>query len=139
MPDENTIRDFKDALRAKALEQELFELFIGTLQVHGIVAKEGSIVDASFIDVPKQRNSKEENADIKAGAVPLSFGEKDKNGKQSKLAQKYIQSRWAVKHKQTHFGAKNHVNVDAKTKLINRFVVTDAARHDSQVIDQSIN
>ncbi|MDN5377172.1 MAG: transposase, family [Sulfurospirillum sp.] len=40
-----------------------------------------------FVNVPKQRNSKEENADIKKGAVPLEFGKKDKNGKQSKLCQ----------------------------------------------------
>jgi hypothetical protein len=31
---------------------------------NGIVAKEGSIVDASFVNVPRQRNSREENATI---------------------------------------------------------------------------
>ncbi len=53
----------------------------------GIIVKEGSMIDATFVDVPKQRNSREENADIKKGAIPLEFAKKDKNGKRSKLAQ----------------------------------------------------
>ena len=33
----------------------------------GLFVNEGKIVDASFVEVPRQRNSKEENAKIKAG------------------------------------------------------------------------
>lgn len=51
-------------------------MFAVALMDKGIIAKEGSIVDARFVDVPKQRNSKEDNADIKKGAVPLKFGKK---------------------------------------------------------------
>jgi hypothetical protein len=45
------------------LSQELFELFAKQLMNKGIIAKEGSMIDASFVDVPRQRNSKEDNAD----------------------------------------------------------------------------
>jgi hypothetical protein len=51
------------------------------------VAKEGTIVDASFVNVPKQRNTRDENSDIKKGAIPLEFGKRDKNGNQPKLVQ----------------------------------------------------
>jgi transposase, IS5 family len=34
------------------------------------------------------------------------------------------------------FGYKNHVNADAKHKLIRRYEVTDAAVHDSQKLDE---
>jgi len=38
-----------------------------------IAAKEGSIVDASFVNVPRQCNSREENEVITQGNTPESF------------------------------------------------------------------
>ena len=35
----------------------------------------------------------------------------------------------------SHFGYKNHVNVDRRHKLIRRYHVSDAALHDSQAVD----
>ena len=46
-------------------------------------SQRGINVVASFVDVPKQRNNREDNAIIKKGAVPISLA-KNKN----KLAQK---------------------------------------------------
>jgi IS5 family transposase len=76
VPDEKTIWHFKEQLKEKQLSKQLFELFSAQLLSNGIVAKEGSMVDASFVDVPRQRNSREENADIKKDAVPLEFGKR---------------------------------------------------------------
>jgi IS5 family transposase len=39
------------------------------------------------------------------------------------------------KHGKSHYGYKNHVNVDRMHKLVRRYQVTDAAVHDSQVVD----
>ena len=36
---------------------------------------EGQIIDASFVEVPKQRNNKVENDQIKAGIIPDRFAE----------------------------------------------------------------
>ena len=139
VPDEKTIWLFKEQLKEKQLSQKLFDLFNTSLLTHGIVAKEGSIVDASFVDVPRQRNTREENTDIKQGAVPLSFGEKDKNGKQSKLSQKDTDARWMTKSGERHYGYKDHVNVDSKTKLITKFSVTSASFHDSTQIENLVD
>ena len=38
-----------------------------------------------FVAVLWQRNSKEDNGDIKKDAIPLEFAKKDKNGNRSKL------------------------------------------------------
>jgi len=101
------------------------------------------LVDASFVDVPRQRNSKEENSDIKKGAVPLGFGKKDKNGKQAKLCQKDTNARWISKAGERHFGFKNHINANEKTKLITKYSVTSATPHDStqieNIVDESDN
>ncbi len=51
------------------LSQLLFDTFTQKLISHGIVAKEGSIVDASFVTVPKQRNKREENKKIHFGIL----------------------------------------------------------------------
>jgi len=61
VPDEKTIWLFKEQLKEKKLTKPLFELFTKTLSNNGVMAREGSIDDASFVNVPKQRNSREEN------------------------------------------------------------------------------
>ena len=139
IPDEKTIWHFKEQLANKNLSQSLFEMFTLALMTKGIIAKEGSMVDASFVDVPRQRNTKEENADIKKGAVPLEFGQKYKNGKQSKLCQKDTDARWMTKAGERHFGFKDHINADEKTKLITKYSVTSAAPHDSTQIENIVD
>ncbi|MDD3061175.1 MAG: hypothetical protein PHW94_09585, partial [Sulfurimonas sp.] len=42
---------FKEQLKAKKLSKKLFELFTHTLINNGVIAREGSIVDASFVNV----------------------------------------------------------------------------------------
>jgi IS5 family transposase len=74
VPDENTIWHFKEQLKDKNLSQTLFNLFTDKLGKQGVIAKTGSMVDASFVDVPRQRNSKDNNDTIKAGGVPIEFG-----------------------------------------------------------------
>ena len=138
VPDEKTVWLFKENLKEKGLSKKLFELFTKALSTNGIVAKEGSIVDASFVNVPRQRNTREENGDIKKGAVPLAFG---KN--KAKLIQKDCDARWMKKNGERHYGYKNHVNTDMKTKLITKFSTSSAAPHDSteteNLFDESDN
>jgi IS5 family transposase len=139
VPDEKTVWYFKEQLANKDLADKLFNLFAKQLITQGIVAKEGSMIDASFVDVPRQRNSKEDNADIKKGAVPLEFSKKDKNGKMSKLSQKDTDARWMTKSAERHYGYKDHINADSKTKLITKYSVTSAAPHDSTEIENIID
>ena len=139
VPDEKTIWLFKEQLKEKKLSQELFSLFTKQLLSHGIVGKEGSIVDASFVDVSRQHNTREENADIKKGATPLEFAKKDKNGKRSKLSQKDTDATWMTKGGERHFGYKDHVNVDNKTKLITKYSVSSASPHDSTELENLID
>ena len=39
----------------------------------------------------------------------------------------------------SHFGYKNHINIDKEHKLIRRYAVTDASVHDSQVFDEALD
>ena len=55
--------------------------------------------------------------------------------KPAKRSQKDTDARWTKKHGKSHYGYKNHVNVDRQHKLVRRYHVSDAALHDSQAVD----
>lgn len=84
VPDANTIWDFKELIEKdkRAGSQKLFEAFHRTLTGEGLIAKEGSIVDASFIDAPRQRNTREQNKKIKDGERPDEFDPATAKGRQ---------------------------------------------------------
>ena len=134
IPDQKTIWHFKEQLKKRKLSKQLFELFTAQLIDNGVIAREGSIVDASFVNVPRQRNTKDENQLIKEGDIPQNF-----ENNPAKLAQKDTDARWMTKNAERHFGYKNHVNADAKTKLITKFTTSSASLHDSQKIEELIN
>ena len=50
--------------------REMFGMFNRLLEKNGTAARAGSIVDASFVDAPKQRSAYEENKTIKNGGMP---------------------------------------------------------------------
>jgi len=121
VPDSKTIWLFREVLTNSGVYDELFELFNEKLLKLGVITREGSIDDATFIDVPKQRNKKEENEAIKNHETPEGWEEQP-----HKLAQKDMDARWAKKGKETHFGYKNHVKVDRTSKIITAWRVTAA-------------
>jgi IS5 family transposase len=94
------------------------------------------MIDATFVDVPRQRNTREENAQIKAGKVPEAW---DKPEVQAKRRQKDTEARWTKKNGENHYGYKNHINADEGNKLIQSYSVTHAAVHDSQVFDELLD
>ena len=53
--------------------------------------------------------------------------------------QKDKDARWTKKHGKSFFGYKNHVNADARHKLIHDYDATDASVHDSQKLDGLLN
>jgi IS5 family transposase len=130
VPDEKTIWLFRDELTAAGLIDPLFEQFDATLSTNGFAAEKGQIIDATIVSAPKQRNSCEENKQIKEeGKTPESW-----DSKPNKKRQKDTDARWTKKRNISYFGYKNHVNVDAKHKFIRRFEVTSASVHDSQAV-----
>jgi IS5 family transposase len=112
----------------------VFDLFLKELDQLGLVVNEGKIIDASFIEVPKQRNSREENKQIKNGEMPKSFDEN-----LHKKEQKDVDARWTKKNNISYYGYKNHIKVDAKSKLIVKYEVTDASVHDSQTLENLLD
>jgi IS5 family transposase len=130
VPDAKTVWSFREQLKVLNLVDELFVRFHEQLASHGYVARSGQMVDATFVEVPRQRNKREENALIKEGAIPIEWG-KDEH----KLSRKDTDARWTKKNNTNYYGYKNHINADHATKLVQNYEVTDASVHDSQVFD----
>lgn len=137
VPDANTIWNFYNDLSEAKLADQMFDAFKQKLLDERMILREGSIVDATFVDAPRQRNTREENQKIKDGNVPEEWKKQEPKA-QHKLRQKDTDARWATKNRERHYGYKNHVKVDQKSKLIDRYTVTDAAVHDSQAMNDLI-
>ena len=90
-------------------------------------------MDATFVPAPIRRNGRESNALIKAGAVPIEWGQDA--DQPNKLAHKDTDARWTKKGGQNHYGYKSHINIDKDTKRIASHACTDASVHDSQVLE----
>ena len=88
-----------------------------------------SIIDATLVPVPKQRNTREENKDIKADRLPNGWEEKA-----NRLQQMDLDARWVKKNGINHYGYKNSIWIDAEHGFIRRFAVTSANIHDSQML-----
>src|SRR6478736_6228192 len=70
IPDGTTLWLFRETLAKAGLIEKLFERFGQHLEARGYIARGGQMVDATIVPVPKQRNSRDENEDVKAGKTP---------------------------------------------------------------------
>ncbi len=128
VPDSKTIWLFRKQLEEADVLDEIFKQFDIHIRSNGFEARSGQIVDASFIHVPIQRNSRDENKQIKESETPSDWAD-------NKAHQKDIDARWTRKNGVNHYGYKNHISIDAKYKFIRRFEITPASTHDSQVFE----
>ena len=136
IPDAKTIWHYKDELTKAGIIKELFEIFEKELENKNIISHSGSIVDATFIEAPRQRNDRDENKAIKNGEIPKNWV--DENNV-NKMRQKDVDARWTIKGNINHYGYKDHIKVDATSKLILNYEVTSANVHDSQKLNDLLD
>jgi transposase, IS5 family len=134
IPDEKTIWLFRESVKARGLHGELFTTFTRFLEAQGFVAKRGTVIDARIVEVPKQRNTRAENATIKDGLMPAAWEKHT-----AKKVQKDIDARWTQKHSKNYYGYKNRIAIDVKHKFIRGFDVTAASVHDSPCFAQLLD
>jgi IS5 family transposase len=134
VPDSRTIWQFRENLMKGDVIKELFESFNQKLLERGVITKTGTLVDASFVTVPKQRNSQEDNKLIAEGKTPAAW--KDNPRVQ---AQKDTDARWTKKGLESYYGYKNHVKVDRESKIIVSYLVTPASTNDGKMLPLLVN
>jgi IS5 family transposase len=141
VPDAKTIWLFRERLVKAGAIEGLFKRFDAMIRAAGYIPMSGQLIDSTCIAAPKQRNTKEEKAALKAGETPEHW-----KANPSKKRQKDKDARWTVKYTKAKvaedgskpsvdlaipaFGYKNHVSTDRAFGLIRTWTVTDAAAFD---------
>ena len=145
IPDAKTVWLYRERLKDAGAIEQLFTRFDEVLKSRGYLAMGGQIVDASIIQAPRQRMTKEEKETIKAGAIPEDWKEKP-----AKLRQKDRDARWMVKTSKAkqegmadfgipYFGYKNHLTSDRRYGFVRRYEVTAANCHDGHVLPKILD
>lgn len=102
------------------MQRSYLQPFNRFLEGCGYTAKGGQIIDAALVPVPIQCNTRQEN-NHKQGEIPPEWA--DKPHKQS---HKDTDARWTKKNGNSHFGYKNHINIDAEYRFVRQHQVSDA-------------
>jgi len=113
IPDETTILNFRHLLEKHKLTEKIFEKTKHYLADKGLMLREGTIVDATIINAPSSTKNEDRT--------------RDPEMKQTK------------KGNQWYFGMKAHLGTDAGRGLVHSIVVTNAAVHDAQVLDDLLH
>ena len=149
IPDARTIWLFREKLAKAGAIGPLFDCFDTTLRQSGYIAMSGQIVDASLIAAPRQRNTNEEKAAIKAGRVPDNWKDEP-----AKLRQKDQDARWTVKFTKAKpredgstppvdlaipvFGYQNLISIDRGFGFIRKWSATDAAAYEGRRLREGL-
>jgi transposase, IS5 family len=114
IPDSTTIWLFRDRLTEKGKIDAIWQELQRQLDAKGLVVKEGSIQDATFITSDPGRS----------GNHPRGNEARTRRSKEGT---------WAKKGEEIHFGFKLHSKMDVNYGLIRAIETTTASVHDSQV------
>ena len=110
IPDDKTAWACRDKLSKAGTFDLLFDEFRAYLDSLGLSFNEGKIIDATFVEALRQRNTREENKQIKEGnGAALWQAEEDDSDKQKKrkahkCSHKDIDARWTKKQGENHYG-----------------------------------
>ena len=83
----------------------------------GSVENLGLIIDVTFVEGPKQRNSRDENKDMKETKKAPD------DGSDAKKRQKDVGADWTKKNKETYYGYKCHAVVSSLLNVIECYTV----------------
>ena len=103
VPDEKTIWAFKEELTKKGLFGQLFDEFYAFLEENNLIMHEGTMIDGSFVEAPRQHNTRKENKLIKEDRGGELWNpeegdtEEEKRRKANKKRQKDTDARWVKK------------------------------------------
>ena len=154
VPDARTIWLFRERLTRAEIDgrpaiEALFARFDASLRAAGYIAMSGQIVDATLVAAPRQRNTAEEKAEIKAGRVPADW-----TAKPAKLRHKDRDARWTVKFTKAKpdaegvlprtdlaipvFGYQSHLSIDRGFGFIRTWAATDASAYEGRLLREGL-
>lgn len=115
-PDETSFVRFRQALVAHDLSERLFAELAAQLERHGLVVKQGTLIDATLVAASVTRPP----------------------GRAAEPSARDPQASWTRRGRLGHFGYKAHLAVDQGSGLIRKAVLTGAKTAESMVADRLI-
>lgn len=131
LPDARTLWAFKNLIAGGGGATALFDAVGQQLAKAGLSATGGQLIDATIVEVPKTRISKESREKVNNGETPSHWDEK-------RIAHTDTDAPWTMKHEKWFYGYKGHINADQKHKLIRVIEVTPANVDDRTPLDKLI-
>ncbi len=122
-PDAKTLWIWRERIIHSGLDKKIFAWFEEELKAHGFEAKEGQIVDATFVETPKPTGKHKKQLKQEIPLTPHQAAQIDPDADFTK------------KGGQSYHGYKNHIRIDTKHKLIRAWEVTPASVHDSRIFE----
>lgn len=114
-PDETTICRFRQALIEAGLRDRLLAELNRQLDQHGLLLRQGTMVDATLVAAQAAPPSMAQGAGTRSEVDP--------------------DADWTRKGGRSHFGYKAHVAMDQGSRLIRRAILTPAKVYESEVAD----
>lgn len=130
IPSPKTLWKYRNLFSRLGIFEQLFQLHLEQIRsFYPDLGKLAQIVDSSFVEAPRQRNTRQENRRIAAGQGPQLWRRQP-----HKRRHKDVDARWTKKRGETHYGYKGHFTVCAASKLILQVFTTPANTHDAAVM-----
>lgn len=130
-----TLWKYREIFAREGVFETIFNKHVAHLKtIKSEIETRAIIIDSSFIEARKQRNSREDNATIKEGKGHTLWCDQPR-----KKCQKDIDARWTKKRGEVHYGYKMHCIACAVNKLITKIHVTPASVHDAAVVGELVS
>jgi IS5 family transposase len=134
VPDAKTVQWFRERLKELNLLDVLFAKFHEQLANHGYVARAGHMLDATFVEVPRQFRCLEENAGVKAGE-PLA----QCDATAARQPWMYVDDCGTKKNGKKPCVDKTLVSDNLTNKRVQSDAASEMAPHDGQVLENPLD
>ena len=143
VPDAKTIWEFRETLQKSGTLDDIWDRFMLELDLKGLVANKGRIIDAEIVESERRHLNKDERERHESNKA----SQKDDLEAQKvqviedchRESQVDLEAEWTQKHGKHYFGYKNTANVDADNKLILDYTVDSANIHDSDMFEDVLD
>lgn len=122
-PDHSTLWRFRQALAEGGLDREVFAAVNAQLSAHGLLVRQGTLIDASLIE---------------AASAPPPPGPGTEGASRLVGSAREPDADWTRRGARRHFGYKAHVAVDAGSALVREARLSPASVNDTELADQLV-
>jgi IS5 family transposase len=137
-PDYSSISRFRTELVRRGLMAPLIEVLMAQIEAEGLVLKQGTLIDASFVlSAARPPSAPRKPKTAKSGKTPADPPADDPFAA-GKRSRRDPDARWAKKGAKAYFGYKLHLAADQERRMVRAHRVTPANVNDCEIAPQLV-